>query len=196
MKAVLSRRVAEERIVVVEKLDLESHKTKDLKAALGTLGIEGKALFVDGRGNENFTLASRNVKAWKLVDPLGVNAYDVLSHGDRRALEDRVLARRQEPGRRVMLAQELIRRPLITEKATRLKEASNTVCFEVAVTANKIEVAKAITKLFGVKVVDVRLANRQGKWKRMGRFIGQRKAWKKAYVRLAPDQKIEFFEGV
>jgi large subunit ribosomal protein L23 len=95
-----------------------------------------------------------------------------------------------------MLAQELIRRPLITEKATRLKEASNTVCFEVAVTANKIEVARAITKLFGVKVVDVRLANRQGKMKRMGRFIGQRKAWKKAYVRLAPDQKIEFFEGV
>ena len=95
-----------------------------------------------------------------------------------------------------MQAQELIRRPLITEKATRLKEASNTVCFEVAVTANKIEVAKAITKLFGVKVVDVRLANRAGKWKRMGRFIGQRKAWKKAYVRLAPDQKIKFFEGV
>ena len=95
-----------------------------------------------------------------------------------------------------MQAQELIRRPLITEKATRLKEASNTVCFEVAVTANKIEVAKAITKLFGVKVVDVRLANREGKWKRMGRFIGQRKAWKEAYVRLAPDQKIEFFEGV
>jgi large subunit ribosomal protein L4 len=81
LKAVLSRRVAEERIIVVEKLDLASHKTKDLKAALGTLGIEGKALFVDGRGNENFTLASRNVKSWKLVDPLGVNAYDVLSHG-------------------------------------------------------------------------------------------------------------------
>ena len=95
-----------------------------------------------------------------------------------------------------MLPQELIRRPLITEKATRLKEGSNTVCFEVAVTANKIEVAKAIEKLFSVKVVDVRVANRQGKWKRMGRFIGQRKAWKKAYVRLAPDQKIEFFEGV
>jgi len=95
-----------------------------------------------------------------------------------------------------MLAQELIRRPLITEKATRLKEASNTVCFEVAVTANKIEVARAVQKLFGVKVVDVRLANRQGKWKRMGKFLGQRKAWKKAYVRLAPDQKIEFFEGV
>jgi large subunit ribosomal protein L23 len=95
-----------------------------------------------------------------------------------------------------MLAQELIRRPLITEKATRLKEASNTVCFEVARTANKIEVARAVEKLFGVKVLDVRVANREGKWKRMGRFVGQRKGWKKAYVRLAPDQKIEFFEGV
>ena len=81
LKAVLSRRVAEERIVVVEKLDLASHKTKDLKAALGTLGIEGKALFVDARGNENFERASRNVQSWKLVDPLGVNAYDVLAHG-------------------------------------------------------------------------------------------------------------------
>jgi large subunit ribosomal protein L23 len=95
-----------------------------------------------------------------------------------------------------MLAQELIRRPLITEKATRLKEASNTVCFEVARSANKIEVKRAVEKLFGVKVLDVRVANREGKFKRMGRFVGQRKAWKKAYVRLAPDQKIEFFEGV
>jgi len=81
LKAVLSRRAAEERVVVVEKLDLASHKTKDLKAALGTLGIEGKALFVDSRDNENFARASRNVRSWKLVDPLGVNAYDVLAHG-------------------------------------------------------------------------------------------------------------------
>jgi large subunit ribosomal protein L23 len=95
-----------------------------------------------------------------------------------------------------MLPQELIRRPLITEKATRLKEGSNTICFEVARSANKIEVRRAVETLFGVKVLDVRVANRQGKWKRMGRFLGQRKAWKKAYVRLAPDQTIEFFEGV
>jgi len=95
-----------------------------------------------------------------------------------------------------MLPQELVRRPLITEKATRLKEASNTVCFEVARSANKIEVRRAVEQLFGVKVLDVRVANRQGKWKRMGRFLGQRKAWKKAYVRLAPDAKLEFFEGV
>ena len=95
-----------------------------------------------------------------------------------------------------MDVQKVIRRPLITEKATRLKDASNTVCFEVARGANKIEVRRAVEKLFGVKVLDVRVANREGKWKRMGRFLGQRKAWKKAWVRLAPDQKIEFFEGV
>jgi len=93
--------------------------------------------------------------------------------------------------------QRVIRRPLITEKATRLKDSSNTVCFEVDRDANKIEIARAVSALFNVKVADVRVANREGKWKRMGKFVGQRKAWKKAYVRLAAGEKpIEFFEGV
>ena len=61
--------------------------------------------------------------------------------------------------------------------------------------ANKIEVGKAVQKLFGVKVADVRVANRQGKWKRMGRFVGRRKAWKKAYVRLAPGEKHRVLRG-
>jgi large subunit ribosomal protein L23 len=96
-----------------------------------------------------------------------------------------------------MEPQQIIRRPLITEKSTRLKEASGTICFEVARNANKIEIARAVTALFGVKVDDVRVANRRGKWKRMGRFAGRRKDWKKAYVRLAAGEKpIEFFEGV
>lgn len=81
LKAVLSRRASEERIIVVDRFEVDSHKTKDLKAAIGALGIEGKTLFVDARDNENFLRASRNVKSWKLVDPLGVNAYDVLAHG-------------------------------------------------------------------------------------------------------------------
>ncbi len=81
LKAVLSQRLREERIVVLEGLEVATHKTKDLKAAVNRLGIEGKALFVDTRDNENFALASRNVRDWKLVDPLGVNAYDVLAHG-------------------------------------------------------------------------------------------------------------------
>jgi large subunit ribosomal protein L4 len=81
LKAVLSRRAAEERILVVDRLEVESTKTRDLKAAIEGLGVEGKALFVDSRDNANFVRASRNVKSWKLVDALGVNAYDVLAHG-------------------------------------------------------------------------------------------------------------------
>jgi large subunit ribosomal protein L4 len=83
LKAVLSRRFAEERIVVLDRMELESAKTRDLKSAVDTLGIEGKALFVDvdARENANFARASRNVREWKLVDSLGVNAYDVLAHG-------------------------------------------------------------------------------------------------------------------
>jgi len=81
LKAVLSRRAKEERLLVIDQLDLESHRTRDLAAALGTLGITGKALFVDSRDNENFTRASRNVKDWKIVDPLAMNVYDVMNHG-------------------------------------------------------------------------------------------------------------------
>ena len=81
LKAVLSQRVREERLVVLDRLALESHRTRDLKAAVGELGIAGKALFVDSRENENLALASRNVQDWKLVDPLGINVYDVMNHG-------------------------------------------------------------------------------------------------------------------
>lgn len=80
LKAALSRRVKEERLLVLEGLDLETHRTKDLRNAVEGLGISGKALFVDSRENENFGRASRNVKEWTLVDPLAVNVYDVMSH--------------------------------------------------------------------------------------------------------------------
>jgi large subunit ribosomal protein L4 len=81
LKAALSQRVREQRLYVLEGLELETHRTQALKGAVMQLGIEGTALFVDARGNENFARASRNVREWKLVDPLAVNAYDVLNHG-------------------------------------------------------------------------------------------------------------------
>jgi large subunit ribosomal protein L4 len=81
LKSVLSRRVREERLVVVDRMDLDTHRTKDLVAALGGLGVSGKALFVDSRENENFSRASRNVRDWKVVDALGMNVYDVMAHG-------------------------------------------------------------------------------------------------------------------
>src|SRR6266542_758384 len=80
-KAALSRRVQEDRLLVLEGLEIASHRTKDLKAAVEALGISGKALFVGPRGNDNFERASSNVPQWKIVDPLAVNVYDVMSHG-------------------------------------------------------------------------------------------------------------------
>ncbi|MFN2237910.1 MAG: 50S ribosomal protein L23 [Thermoanaerobaculia bacterium] len=96
-----------------------------------------------------------------------------------------------------MTSHEIIRRPLVTEKSTGMKETSNIIAFEVATGANKIEVKRAVEELFKVKVAEVRLINFQGKVKRMGRFAGRRRSWKKAYVRLAEGQQApEFFEGV
>jgi large subunit ribosomal protein L4 len=80
LRAVLSQRLREERIFIVDSMATESHRTADLKAAIGGLGIDGKALFVDSRDNDKLHLASRNVSEWKLVDALAVNVYDVMSH--------------------------------------------------------------------------------------------------------------------
>ncbi len=92
---------------------------------------------------------------------------------------------------------EIIRRPLVTEKSTGMKETSNVIAFEVAPEANKIQVKRAVEELFKVKVEEVRLLNMRGKIKRLGRFAGRRRDWRKAYVKLAEGQKApEFFEGV
>jgi large subunit ribosomal protein L23 len=90
---------------------------------------------------------------------------------------------------------EVIRRPLITEKTTALKETQRSLCFEVHRDASKPEIKKAVESLFGVKVQDVRVANVHGKVKRQGRHVGRRPDWKKAYVVLKQGEKmIEFFE--
>jgi large subunit ribosomal protein L23 len=90
---------------------------------------------------------------------------------------------------------EVIRRPLITEKATAARESQRAVCFEVHRDATKPEIKKAVEALFSVKVEDVRVANVHGKVKRQGRYVGKRPDWKKAYVVLKKGEKmIEFFE--
>jgi len=95
-----------------------------------------------------------------------------------------------------MRIEDVIRRPLITEKSTAMRDERNIVAFEVDRRANKIEVKRAVEHQFKVKVSEVRVANMHGKQRRQGRTSGRRPDWKKAYVRLAPDQTIEFFEGV
>ena len=106
-------------------------------------------------------------------------------------------------------AQSIIKRPLLTEKSARLRETGGgssppaegeeykqQVVFEVARDSNKIEIKAAVQTLFKVTVTDVRTLIVRGKVKRVGRFSGQRPAWKKAFVTLKAGDSIEFFEGV
>jgi len=90
---------------------------------------------------------------------------------------------------------QIIKEPRITEKANLQKEGANQISFKVDRRANKIEIRKAIETLFKTKVLEVKTMNVRGKRRRMGRNSGKRPDWKKAIVKLAPDQSIEFFEG-
>jgi large subunit ribosomal protein L23 len=90
---------------------------------------------------------------------------------------------------------DIILRPIITEKSTFVKETGNQYVFEVLRSANKIEIRRAVEKLFKVKVIDVHVSNMEGKKKRLGRYAGKRSDWKKAIVKLSPKDKITIFEG-
>ena len=95
-----------------------------------------------------------------------------------------------------MKTTDVIRRPLITEKTTVARERSLVIVLEVARDATKIDVKRAVEQLFGSKVDSVRTQIMHGKFKRQGRFAGQRPDWKKAWVRLREGEKVpEFLEG-
>ncbi|MQY61329.1 50S ribosomal protein L23 [bacterium] len=91
----------------------------------------------------------------------------------------------------------MVIRPVITEKSTWLKEKNREVCFEVDPRANKSEIKKAVEQLFKIKVERVRIQNKRGKKRRVGRSEGKKKDWKKAYIKLKEGEKmIEYFEAV
>jgi large subunit ribosomal protein L23 len=91
---------------------------------------------------------------------------------------------------------EVIRRPVITEKTTVMRDESLTIVFQVARGANKIDIRRAVEELLGSKVQDVRTALAHGKEKRQGRYVGRRPDWKKAYVRLRDGEKLpDFLQG-
>jgi large subunit ribosomal protein L23 len=92
-------------------------------------------------------------------------------------------------------AYDVIRRPLITEKANIDKERRNTFHFEVPVTVDRQEIKEAVQVVFKVHVEDVRTQIVRGKEKRMGRFLGKRATWKKAIVTLKAGDTIDIFEA-
>lgn len=95
-----------------------------------------------------------------------------------------------------MNVHQVIRRPLVTEKSTIGREEENIATFAVDPNATKHDIRRAVEELFKVDVEDVRTMRQPRKKKRVGRNIGRKAEWKKAIVRLAAGQSIEFFEGV
>ena len=94
-----------------------------------------------------------------------------------------------------LAVQDVVVRPLITEKAERNRQALRHYAFEVHKDATKIQVKTAVEKLFGVHVTAVRTAIARGKNKRVGRNVGRRPNWKKAIVTLKEGETISLFEG-
>jgi large subunit ribosomal protein L23 len=91
---------------------------------------------------------------------------------------------------------EVIRRAVVTEKSSILREDGQILVFEVAKRATKVDIKHAVEQLLGAKVDRVRTSITHGKVKRQGRFFGQRPDWKKAYVRLKAGEKTpDFLEG-
>ncbi len=95
-----------------------------------------------------------------------------------------------------MRVHDVIRRPLVTEKSNIGREEQNLVTLAVDPRANKHEIQRAVEELFDVSVIDVRTMRMPRKTRRVGRTSGRKPEWKKAIVRLAEGQSIEFFEGV
>ena len=95
-----------------------------------------------------------------------------------------------------MIQYDIIIRPLITEKTSLQKEDHNQVTFEVDRRANRVEIRRAIEKIFNVRVANVRTMQVKGKIKQRGRIVGKRRDWKQAIVNLMPGERIDFFEGV
>jgi large subunit ribosomal protein L23 len=85
---------------------------------------------------------------------------------------------------------DVIKRPIVTEKAVTKKDEERTLCFEVHPDANKVQIRTAVEKLFKVKVATVRTSITEGKLRRRGRYSGYRADWKKAFVVLKPGQKM------
>ena len=195
LRAAWTDKVAGGQLTVVERLELAQPKTKALVGLLAGLGVtETRTLLVVVEPSAG---AGARVPERAVADARAPGA----RVGGRAPAARPGRGGAPGPGRDAGRApgmrdpRQVVLRPLVTEKATTLKDERNQVSFQVAMDANKVDIRRAVETIFKVKVTDVRTQVVFGKEKRMGRFVGRRASWKKAVVQLAPDNKIELFES-
>lgn len=138
-------------------------------------------------------------KTAKVDSEIKAKAAEVKSMKDLYSSAEQAKTKEEKgPGKKIFKYQQapkILVRPLVTEKVSNLG-ADNKYVFAVAVRANKVEVAKAIQQVYGIKPIKVNIINMAGKKARYGRITGRRKDWKKAIVTLAAGQTIKVYEGV
>jgi len=120
---------------------------------------------------------------------------DLYGQGEASSKPAEAVAGSEKKTKTPQRAYRVLVKPLITEKATNLG-SENKYLFEVAVDANKIEVAKAVKEVYGIKPTAVNMIKRQGKKSTYRRIEGQRKSWKKAIVTLPKGKTINIYEGI
>ena len=188
------------RVIVVDALSVGEIKTKAAAEMLKRLGVDGKALLVDVKPEDKLALSVRNIEGVRLLPSNRISARDVmntrrvvLTRGGLEKLQEALGAAEL---RHIMKLTDVIRRPLITEKTTVIREDGRTLVFQVATDANKIDIKRAVEQLLGSKVESVRTSLAHGKMKRQGRYVGRRSDWKKAYVKLREGEKLpDFLQG-
>ena len=197
LQAALAQKAQDGALIIVDALTAAEVKTQAAVAMLRAIGVDGKALLVDVQPDERLAMSVRNIPGVKFLASSRITARDVIDTtrvvltqiGDREA----AVRAGRVGGETTMKITEVIRRPLVTEKTTVMKEDGRTLVFEVARSANKVDVKRAVEKLFGPKVASVRTALAHGKQKRQGQFVGRRSDWKKAYVVLKKGETLPEF---
>ncbi|MBN2208617.1 MAG: 50S ribosomal protein L23 [Candidatus Coatesbacteria bacterium] len=91
---------------------------------------------------------------------------------------------------------EILRSPVLSEKATVLKDEHNKVVLKVGLSATKPQIKRAVEAAFKVKVLKVNVISKKSKARRLGRFVGKTSAWRKAVVTLPKDARVEYFENI
>ncbi len=200
LRGALSLRMKEGAVTVAQGLALDAFKTKRVVEMLDGFGLAEKSvLIVIGEG-ERAPRGLRPQPAARERDPrrgaqrLRRAAPRAAADRPRRAGRAGRPPRRREGGR--VRAHDVILRPVTTEKSTLARELSNVVTLAVDPRAGKHDIKSAVEQLFKVKVLDVRTIRMPRKTRRVGKFLGAKREWKKAIVQLAEGQTIEFFEGV
>ena len=180
LKSALSSKVQDNEFTAIDGISFEAPKTKQMVKVLENLNAPVKTLIVVDEITLNVEKSASNIPGVKLLDAKHVNVYDILN-SDKLIMTEAAMT-------------DVLKKPVLTEKSLALQTEENKYTFDVDLDANKTEVKIAVEKLFNVKVEKVNIMNVKPKAKRMGRYEGKTNKRRKAIVKLAEGNSINYFD--